>query len=160
MLSLIAAGYADSDPALSKKLYGLPYKNSDFGYSLMAINTATDFAPTKLALASESFEDYHHVIRNGNTALWHVLPKRFIDHGHDDQNSVIIYALDFPLTVNSSAFYTPHVLGSKVKSMVLPVVAFPEWNQSTFSLDGVYYKYGKHILFQEHFYWQNRRLGS
>ncbi|MFN2440852.1 MAG: hypothetical protein ABR503_16725, partial [Chitinophagaceae bacterium] len=140
ILSLLAAGYADTDPALSKKLYGLPYKKSDFGYSPMAINTTTDFAPTKLPLTSASFEDYYNVIRTGSTAVWHVLPKRFIDHRHYDQNSVVIYALGFPLTVNSSAFYTPHVPGSKLKSMVLPVSAFPEWNQSTFSLDGGYYK--------------------
>ena len=140
MLSLLAAGYADTDPALSKKLYGLPYKKSDFGYSPMAINTTTDFAEVKLPLGNESFEDYYNVIRFGNTALWHVLPKRFIDHRHYDQNSVVIYALGFPLTVNSSAFYTPHVPGSKLKSMVLPVAAFPKWNQNTFPLDGGYYK--------------------
>ena len=140
ILALFAAGYADSDPALSKKLYGLPYKNSDFGFSLMAINTSTDFTDGKLSLASESFEDYYNVIRNGNTALWHVLPKRFIDHSHEDQNSVVIYALGFPLTVSSSAFYTPYVRGAKLKSMVLPVSSFPEWNQSTFPLDGGHYK--------------------
>ena len=140
ILSLLAAGYADSDPALSKKLYGLPYKNSDFGYSLMAVNTSPEYTAGKLPLASESFEDYHNVIGVGNTTLWHVLPKRFIDHGHHDQNSVVIYALGFPLTVSSSAFYTPHVWGSKLKSMVLPVTAFPEWNQTTFPLDGSYYK--------------------
>jgi hypothetical protein len=140
ILVLLAAGYADTDAALSKKLYGLPYKNSDFGFSAMAINTTTDFAKVKLPLASASFDDYYNVIRFGNTSLWHVLPKRFIDHRHYDQNSVVIYALGFPLTVNSSAFYTPHVPGSKVKSMVLPVSAFPEWNKSTFPLDGGYYK--------------------
>jgi hypothetical protein len=140
ILALFAAGYADSDPALSKKLYGLQYKNSDFGYSLMALNTSTEFTAEKLPLASGSFEDYYNVIRFGNTAFWHVLPKRFIDHSHEDQNSVVIYALGFPLTVSSSAFYTPHVRGAKLKSMVLPVSSFPEWNQSTFPLDGGHYK--------------------
>ncbi len=140
ILSLLAAGYANTDAALSKKLYGLPYKKSDFGYSTMAINTATHFAPVKLALTNESFDGYYNVIRAGSNAIWHILPKQFIDHLHEDQNSVIIYSLDFPITVNSSAFYTPRVWGSKSKSMVLPAKAFPEWNQTTFLIEGGYYK--------------------
>jgi hypothetical protein len=136
LFGLLASGYEDSDPSLSKRLYGIfqngPERLTIFGTIAMAV----DFQkvdPPLLKIPSSDYTGYLSHLRSGTntdneTAAWIVNGEFYSDHRHDDRGEVIIYALKTPLSLSRSCFYYPRADDARIRSEVIPVNEFKEWN--------------------------------
>ncbi|MCB0521714.1 MAG: T9SS type A sorting domain-containing protein [Lewinellaceae bacterium] len=138
IFGLLASGFAGVDDALSKKLiyayrHG-PSRGSEFGYITLAINHNLE-EDSIFNTTSGNFPGYLSHFRSANdtqyeSALWFVNGEWYSDHRNDDRGGLSIYALGAPLSLSYGSFYTPHVPGAHMKSTVVPLSAFPEWNQA------------------------------
>ncbi|HTE21306.1 MAG TPA: hypothetical protein VK689_23315, partial [Armatimonadota bacterium] len=128
LFGALGTGFRSADPSLSARLMGAwraagrPHA-SFFGTSLVKID---EEAPAKdPALQSATFPGYYSVLRHGwgtpnETALWFINGDYYHDHRHQDQGSVLLYALGAPLSLDWGPIYYPQVAGGFMHSMVLP----------------------------------------
>jgi hypothetical protein len=122
----LATGFRASDPPLSARLMGAwnsggkPH-SSFFGTTLLMIDEQAPSSDPQLKDAN--FPGYYSVLRHGwgtpnESATWFVNGDHYSDHRHNDQGSVVIYALGRPLCLDWSSLYTPQAPGSYMHNAV------------------------------------------
>jgi hypothetical protein len=116
----MATGFADCNPALSRRLAGLwraqgkPHSGGA-GTSLLKIDE--DLPSASPQLGSANFFGQFSVLRSGwetpqETAVWLVNGNHAFDHCHNDQGSVVLYALGAPLSIDWGPMYCPNAGGA------------------------------------------------
>ena len=124
----LGTGFAKADPALSARLMGAwqamgSTHSSFYGTSVLKIDGAL---PTRsLDLRSAQFEGWFSALRYGwntphETAVYFINGDTLTDHRHNDQGSVVIYALGAPLSIDWGPIYYPRVAGGLMHSTVTP----------------------------------------
>jgi hypothetical protein len=135
---LLASGIAESDPVLSKKLYGIldngTPRLSLFGDVALAIDLEGNY-PNDFQSASSNYSGYLSHFRTGinsenETAAWVINGEGYFDHRNDDRGEAAIYALKAPLSLSRSCFYYPRADDARIRSVVIPEDEFPEWNKA------------------------------
>ncbi|MHB9132386.1 MAG: LamG-like jellyroll fold domain-containing protein [Armatimonadota bacterium] len=142
----LATGFATTNATLHDRLMGAwlaedkAYGGGNFGSSLLRTNdTATSTSPN---LGNATFPGWCSVLRHGwdtdkETSIHFVNGDFYNDHRHEDQGSVVIYALGAPLSLDWGPIYYPRVAGAYQHSMVVPVSSLgAAWNADYASLDG------------------------
>lgn len=135
--ALLATGFANVDAELSRQLLSLffhgPARSTLFGPISLAVDLSAD--PEGLFNATTAnYIGYLSHFRSGvdtenETALWVLNGDGFYDHRNDDAGEMAIYALKAPLSLKSSSAY-PAATDSRVRSVVIPEMIFPEWNKA------------------------------
>lgn len=135
--ALLATGLADIDPLLSQQLLYLffngPARSTLFGPVSLAVNLSSPHPRKLFEATTANYTGYMSHFRSGvntpnETALWALNGNGFYDHRHDDAGEVAIYALQAPLSLNSSSAY-PSATDARIRSVVVPESLFPEWNK-------------------------------
>ena len=135
--ALLASGFADINPKLSRQLYDIyahgPQRMSPFGPTFLAADLSNPTA-APYPFGSSNYTGYMSHFRTGantekETAVWFLQGESYRDHRTDDAGEVSIYALKAPLSLSRSSFYNPHATDARIRSMVIPNVLFPEWDQ-------------------------------
>ncbi|MEZ4960573.1 MAG: hypothetical protein R2830_12205 [Saprospiraceae bacterium] len=139
IFGLMGTGFADIDPALSKRLM-YAYRNgaargSDYGFVTMAVNhnlPDTSF----LDIGNAHFPGYLSGFRAGvgtnhETSTMFINGDWYSDHRNDDRGTLSIYALGAPLSLNYGSFYQPSVRGAHMKSTPVLLSQFPDWNNTS-----------------------------
>jgi hypothetical protein len=138
IFGLMATGFANSDPWLSRRLMNAyrngPARGSDFGIVTIAINHSLP-EQQNFAQGSKHFPGYLTATRTEKStpqesATWFVNGDWYSDHRNDDRGAVAIYALGAPLSLNYGSFYSPFAPGAHLKSTLTPLSIFPQWNQA------------------------------
>jgi hypothetical protein len=144
IFGVLGTGLRDAEPRLSARLMGAWRDNgkphsSFFGTTLLMIDHS--LPATDPALGDANFPGYYSVLRYGwgtsdESALWFVDGDYYRDHRHDDQGSLVLYALGKPLSIDWGSLYTPHVTGSYLHGGVVEEkeIGLP-WDQDSPSLD-------------------------
>lgn len=124
----LATAFAAADPALSARLMGAwrasGSRHSGFhGTTILKIDP--DLPARDPALASASFPGWYSVLRSGwgtrdESALWLVHGTTYRDHYHDDNGSLVLYALGAPVSLDWGSTYSPRTHGAAMHSLVLP----------------------------------------
>ncbi len=136
---LMATGFRDADPKLAARLMGAwnamgKIHSSFFGSTVLKIDEEAPSADPQMQ--SATYPGWNSVLRSGwgtpnENALWFVNGDFYSDHRHADYGSVVAYALGAPLSLEWSSFYTPHIWGGVMHSMVLPENKFGHaWDAS------------------------------
>src|SRR5262249_45178426 len=139
----MATGFAPSNPLLSARLMGAwnaegKVQSGFFGSTILKISDQLPVASPQLG--SATFPGWCSVLRYGydtpnETALWVTNGTFYNDHRHQDNGSVILYALGAPLSIDWGSFYSPQTAGSYMHSAVIPESALKQpWNADV-SLD-------------------------
>ncbi len=139
----LATGFADDDPALSSRLMAAWLQSgamhSGFhGSTLLKIDDT--LPPQNAHLTNANFPGWYTVLRNGwatlhETAVWLVDGDFYRDHAHEDNGTVVIYALGAPLSIDWGSMYSPQVPGAFMHSLVIPEnVLHAPWSQNNTSL--------------------------
>src|SRR5262249_41646478 len=107
-------------------------QSSFFGTTLLKIDQ--NAPATDPALGDGNYPGYYSVLRDGwgtpnETALWFINGDYYSDHRHNDQGSLVAYALGVPLSVNWGSIYYPQTPGGAMASMVEPFSQIP-WSQT------------------------------
>lgn len=143
----LGTGLAEAHPQLSRQLMwiyeqmGWPYKNF-FGSSIHKINPGL---PTEApSLGSAHFDGWCSVLRYGfetenESAVWLVGGEQYSDHRHDDNGSVVIYALGAPISIDWGSMGYPRVAGQLMHSMVTAESRLEQpWDADNTPLDEPY----------------------
>lgn len=135
--ALLASGFADTDKKLSDELLSLffhgPPRSTLFGPVSLAFDLS--IVPKKMFSSTTSnYNGYlshfrYGVTTDNETAIWILNGDSLFDHRNDDAGEVAIYALKAPLSLKTSSVY-PSATDARMKSVVVPELSFPEWNQS------------------------------
>lgn len=135
--ALLATGFTDTDTLLSNELLSLyfygPPRSTLFGPVSFAVDLS--IVPKKMFSSTTSnYNGYLSHFRYGvntdnETAIWILNGDSLFDHRNDDAGEVAIYALKAPLSLKISSAY-PSASDARMKSVVVPELLFPEWNQS------------------------------
>jgi hypothetical protein len=138
---ILATGFRKSNPQLSARLQGAwiadgRRESGFFGTSILKIDDQAPAADPNLGNAN--FPGYYSVLRNGwgtsnETSMWFVNGDFYRDHRHNDQGSLVAYALGAPLSLNWGGMYYPQTPGAAMASMVMPLSQIP-WNQDSVPL--------------------------
>ena len=139
ILGQLATAFRVSDTTFSKRLMWVweamgKAHQGFFGTTIVKINEALSKEDPRLGDAT--FPGWYSVLRNGwetlyETAIWIVNGDYYSDHRHSDQGNVVMYALGAPLSIDWGSFYTPHVYGSYMHSVVVPESRIGHsWNQN------------------------------
>jgi hypothetical protein len=124
----LATGFAAADPGLSARLMGA-WRASGSRHSGFHGTTILKIDPELPArdpqLASASYPGWYAVLRSGwgtpdESALWLVHGTTYRDHYHDDNGSLILYALGAPVSLDWGSTYSPRAHGAAMHSLVLP----------------------------------------
>ena len=141
----LATGFADQDRSLSSRLMAAwvqgGSRHSDFhGSTILKID---DTLPTEpLRLGNANYPGWYTVLRNGcatrnETAVWLVDGDFYRDHAHNDNGTVVMYALGAPVSIDWGCMYYPQAAGGFMHSLVLPENALRfAWNMDSPPLDG------------------------
>ena len=140
----LATGFAASDPALSARLMAAWRQtgamHSGFhGSTILKIDENLPVANPHLAGAN--FPGWFTVLRNGwgtrnETSAWLVNGDFYRDHVHEDNGTVVIYALGAPLSLDWGSMYSPQSAGAWMHSLALPETVLPfAWNNTAPHLD-------------------------
>jgi len=124
----LGTGFAQAHPELSKRLMwvwnamGKP-RNSFFGPSILKTDASLPTQTPKLG--SAHFDGWCSVLRYGfetenESAIWLIGGDHYSDHRHDDNGSVVMYALGAPISIDWGSFGYPRVEGQMMHSMVTP----------------------------------------
>jgi len=144
MYGQLATGFADARPDLSARLMGAwragdNVHGSFQGTTYLKIDEGLPSADP--ALGSATFPGWFSVLRSGwgtanETAVWIVNGEDYRDHRHNDNGSIVVYALGAPLSLDWGPIYYPHVSGGFMHSLVLPESASGHpWNGDNPPLD-------------------------
>jgi hypothetical protein len=140
LFGLLGTGFRDANADLSARLMGAWRANGRphsffFGTTLLMIDESLPAADP--GLGDANFPGYYSVLRDGwgtpnETALWFVNGDFYSDHRHDDHGSVVIYALDKPLSIDWGSLGTPRVPGAYMHSgVVLEKAIGRPWDQDS-----------------------------
>jgi hypothetical protein len=141
----LATALAGTKPRLAARLMDAWRQNgrvhsSFHGTTFVKIDE--DLPDRPAVLGSATFDGYYSVLRNGwgtpdETAAWVINGEFYQDHRHDDRGAVVIYALGAPLALDWGSTYSPHVPGSFLHNMVVPVSSLKHpWGQDSPPLSG------------------------
>jgi hypothetical protein len=129
----LATGFAAADPALSARLMAAWWQSgamhSGFhGSTILKIDENLPVANFRLGDAN--FPGWYTVLRNGwgtrnETAVWLVDGDFYRDHAHEDNGTVVIYALGAPLSIDWGSMYSPQSPGAFMHSLAVPESALP-----------------------------------
>jgi hypothetical protein len=146
----LATGFAAADPALSARLMAAWWHSgamhSGFhGSTILKIDENLPVANPHLADAN--FPGWYTVLRNGwgtrnETAVWLVDGDFYRDHAHEDNGTVVIYALGAPLSIDWGSMYSPQSPGAFMHSLALPESALPfAWDTTATPLDQIGFRW-------------------
>ncbi len=140
----LGTAFAPSDPALSARLMGawqaMGSPSSGFiGSTYLKIDSTL---PSQTpALESADFPGWMSVLRSAwdtpnETAVYFVNGTTLSDHRHNDNGTVVIYALGAPLSLDWGPIYYPRVAGGMMHSIALPESALNRpWTADNTPLD-------------------------
>ncbi len=140
----IGTAFAEADPELSARLMGAwqsmgsPH-NSFFGSTYLKIDPALPAVSPQLG--SAQFRGWMSVLRSGwdtpnETSVHFVNGTTLSDHRHNDNGTLVIYALGAPLSLDWGPIYYPRVAGGMMHSLVLPEGALDRpWTADNWPLD-------------------------
>lgn len=132
---LLAAGLEDSDKEISNELYAV-FENGGYRLSIYGpLSLTVDIINAHEGnpeLGTSNYQGYmSHFRYNANTknetAVWILNGDSLYDHRNDDAGETAIYALGAPLSLGRSSFYYPPATDARIKNVVVPFSAFPEW---------------------------------
>jgi hypothetical protein len=143
MFALLASGFADIDTALSHQLYnafqnGRP-RMTLFGPVSLAADLTREYTD-KAIPGTANYTGYLSTMRNAvntpwESSAWVLNGDSLFDHRNDDAGEMAIYALGAPLSVSRSCFYYPSATDGRIRSMVIPLKLFPEWDKKDQPID-------------------------
>jgi hypothetical protein len=141
---ILGTGFRNANPELSKRLMGAwqamgrPQDNF-FGPSLLKIDpTLPAVSPT---LGDADFPGWMTVLRQGwdtpdESACFFVNGDTLSDHRHNDNGTLVLYALGAPLSVDWGSIYYPRPSGGLMHSIALPESHLPcAWTAAGLPLD-------------------------
>jgi hypothetical protein len=140
----LATGFAADKPELSSRLMaawiqGGSAHSGFHGSTILKIDDA--LPPANPHLGDATFPGWYTVLRNGwatqnETAAWLVDGDFYRDHTHEDNGTVVMYAIGAPLSLDWGSMYSPQVSGGFMHSLVLPKsVLRIGWDQDSPPLD-------------------------
>jgi hypothetical protein len=123
----LGTAFAAADAALSARLMGAwaeqghPH-NAFHGSSMLKIAPA--LPSTTPALGDDAFPGAFGVLRHGwgtaaETAAWLIAGDTLSDHRHNDQGSLVYYALGTPIALDYGPIYYPRVSGALMHSGIV-----------------------------------------
>jgi hypothetical protein len=143
-LGQLATAFAKARPATSARLMGA-WKESGspqdnfYGASILKIDPSLPSVTPNLGDAQ--FPGWLSVLRHGwgtpdESAFFFVNGDFLTDHRHDDNGSLVLYALGAPLSVDWGSMYAPRVAGGGMHGIVLPqrLLRHP-WSSDDLPLD-------------------------
>ncbi|MHB9024244.1 MAG: hypothetical protein ACYC7E_08720 [Armatimonadota bacterium] len=140
----IGTGMAQGKKELSARLMGAwqamgrPQDNF-FGASMLKIDPS--LPTTSPNLGDAQFKGWLSVLRHGwetpdETAVFFINGGTLTDHRHNDNGSLVIYALGAPLSTDWGPIYYPRVAGGYMHSFPIPESLMPKpWDSDNTSLD-------------------------
>lgn len=141
----LATGFAVDNPGLSARLMSawIQGGSTHSGFHGSTIVKIDDSLSSENArLGNATFPGWYTVLRNGwaarnETAAWLVDGDFYRDHAHEDNGTVVMYALGAPLSLDWGSMYSPQTPGGFMHSLVLPKSALRfDWDQDNPPLDG------------------------
>jgi hypothetical protein len=146
----LATGFAAADPALSARLMAAWRQSGAMhsGFHGSTILKIDEALPVENAhLGDAAFPGWFTVLRNGwgkrnETAIWLVDGDFYRDHAHEDNGTVVVYALGAPLSIDWGSMYSPQSPGAFMHSLALPEAALPfPWDTTTTHLDQIGFRW-------------------
>ena len=146
----LATGFAAADPALSARLMAAWWQSGAMhsGFHGSTILKIDENIPVENPhLSDAAFPGWFTVLRNGwgtrnETAVWLVDGDFYRDHAHEDNGTVVVYALGAPLSIDWGSMYSPQSPGAFMHSLALPESALPfPWDTSTTHLDQIGFRW-------------------
>jgi hypothetical protein len=98
-------------------------------------------------LGDATFPGWYTVLRNGwgsrnETAVWLVDGDFYRDHAHEDNGTVVIYALGAPLSIDWGSMYSPRSPGAFMHSLAVPESALPfAWDTAATHLEQIGFRW-------------------
>ena len=98
-------------------------------------------------LGDATFPGWYTVLRNGwgtrnETAVWLVDGDFYRDHAHEDNGTVVIYALGAPLSLDWGSMYSPQSPGALMHSLPVPESALhTAWDTTAPPLDQIGFRW-------------------
>jgi len=146
----LATGFAASNPALSARLMSAWWQSGAMhsglhGSTILKIDENLPVANAHLGDAT--FPGWFTVLRNAwgtrnETAVWLVDGDFYRDHAHEDNGTVVIYALGAPLSLDWGSMYSPQSPGAFVHSLALPEAALPfAWDTTATPLEQIGFRW-------------------
>jgi hypothetical protein len=146
----LATGFAAADPALSARLMAAWRKSGAMhsGFHGSTILKIDERLPAENPhLGDATFPGWFTVLRNGwgtrnETSAWLVNGDFYRDHVHEDNGTVVVYALGAPLSIDWGSMYSPQSPGAFMHSLALPesALGFP-WDTETTHLDQIGFRW-------------------
>ena len=124
----LATAFATDNPELSSRLMAawIQGGSTHSGFHGSTVLKIDDTLPPENArLGNATFPGWYTVLRNGwatrnETAVWLVDGDFYRDHAHQDNGTVVMYALGAPLSLDWGSMYSPQTPGGFMHSLVLP----------------------------------------
>ena len=146
----LATGFAAADPALSSRLMAAWQQSGSMhagfhGSTILKIDETLPVANPHLGDAT--FPGWYTVLRNGwgsrnETAVWLVDGDFYRDHAHEDNGTVVIYALGAPLSIDWGSMYSPRSPGAFMHSLAVPESALPfAWDTAATHLEQIGFRW-------------------
>lgn len=144
----LGTGLAAADPALSTRLMGAwksmgsPHSGF-FGSSIVKIDEGLPAVSPRLA--SDQFQGWMSVLRTGwdtpqESAVFFVNGNHLSDHRHNDNGTLVLYALGAPLSLDWGPIYYPRVDGGLMHSIAVPESGLKQpWDADNTPLDWPHY---------------------
>jgi hypothetical protein len=150
LLGQLATGFAVNNPGLSSRLMaawiqGGSTHSGFHGSTILKIDDT--LPPADAHLGDASFPGWYTVLRHGwgtrnETAVWLVDGDFYRDHAHEDNGTVVIYALGAPLSLDWGSMYSPQSAGALMHSIVLPESALQTpWDTHDAPLDPIGFRW-------------------
>jgi hypothetical protein len=146
----LATGFAAADPVLSARLMAAwrqsgAMHSGFIGSTILKIDETLPIANPRLGDAN--FPGWYTVLRNAwgsrnETAVWLVDGDFYRDHAHEDNGTVVIYALGAPLSIDWGSMYSPQSPGAFMHSLAVPESALPfAWNTADAPLQQIGFRW-------------------
>jgi hypothetical protein len=146
----LSTGFATANPTLSARLMAAWIQSGSMhsgfhGSTILKIDETLPVANPRLGDAA--FPGWYTVLRHGwatgnETALWLVDGDFYRDHAHEDNGTVVIYALGAPLSLDWGSMYSPQSPGAFMHSLVLPEGALhTAWDTHDAPLDQIGFRW-------------------
>ena len=146
----LATGFAAADPALSARLMAAWWHSGAMhsGFHGSTILKIDENLPVSNPhLTDATFPGWYTVLRNAwgtrnETAVWLVDGDFYRDHAHEDNGTVVIYALGAPLSIDWGSMYSPQSPGAFMHSLAVPESALPfAWDTDSTPLQQIGFRW-------------------